>query len=125
MKTTEITKKIAEKISGASKQVSDSVIDELANIEIAKRTAWISESVKLIAKMENKLQILEVCDVVTYDKNGVKQESYSETRFTKVKELKEGITKVYDASDNALKLNNEEVFEELKMVINSSVVFLV
>lgn len=125
MKTTEITKKIAEKISGASEQVSNSVIDELANIEIARRTALISESVKLIAKMENKLQLLEVCDVVNYDKNGVKQESYSETRFTKVKELKEGIAKVYDASDEALKLNNEEVFEELKKVINASVVFLV
>ena len=55
MKTTDITKKIAEKISGASEQVSNSVIDELANIEIAKRTALVSESVKLIAKMENKL----------------------------------------------------------------------
>lgn len=125
MKTNEITKKIAEKISAASEQVSNSVIDELANIEIAKRTALVSESVKLIAKMENKLQLLEVCDVVTYDKDGVKQESYSETRFIKVKELKEGIVTVYNASDEALKLNNEDAFDKLKMVINKSVVFLV
>jgi hypothetical protein len=125
MKTTDITKKIAERISGASEQVSNSVIDELASIEIAKRTKLVSESVKLIEQLENKLQLLEVCDVVTYDKDGVKQESYSETRFVKVKELKEGIAKVYDASDEALTLNNEDVFGKLQTVIDSSIIFLI
>lgn len=117
MKTTDIKSKIAERISSSSEQVSNSVIDEIANIEIARRTNMVTESVKLIEKFEQKLARLEVADVVTYDKAGTKQESYSEKRFNDIKELKESIAKVYDASDNALKDNNEEVFDKLDEVM--------
>lgn len=68
--------------------------------------------------MERKLANLEVCDLVTYNKEGEKKEEYSESRFNSIKELKEVIAKVYEASDNALKDNNEEVFEKLQQLIN-------
>lgn len=117
MKTTDIKTKIAEKISGASEQVSNSVIDEMANIEIARRTNMVTESVKLIEKLERNLANLEVADVVTYGKDGEKSEAYSESRFNSIKEMKKSIAKVYEASDNALSKNNEEVFLELEKLI--------
>lgn len=120
MKTTDIKTKIAEKISSASEEVSNSVINEFANIEITRRTNLVSESIKLVQKMERQLANLEVCDLVSYNKDGDKKEEYSERRFNDIKELKEKIAKVYEASDNALKENNEEVFEKLQQVINEN-----
>lgn len=117
MKTTEIKTKIAERISNSSEEVSTTVVNELANIEIARRTSIITESVRVIEKMEKKQANLEVADVVTFDKDGVKQEVYSEQRFNQIKEIKESIAKVYEASDNALKENNEEVFQKLQEVL--------
>jgi hypothetical protein len=120
MKTTDIKTKIAEKISSASEEVSNSVINEFANIEISRRTNLVSQSIKLVQKMETKLANLEVCDLITYGKEGEKKEEYSEGRFNSIKELKERISKMYEASDNALKDNNEEVFEKLEQVINEN-----
>jgi hypothetical protein len=117
MKTTDIKTKIAEKISSASEEVSNSVINEFASIEIKRRTDLVSESVRLVQRMERKLELLEVCDLVTYNKEGEKKEEYSENRFNSIKELKEKIAKLYDASDNALKDNNEEVFAVLDTTI--------
>ena len=117
MKTTEIKTKIAERISNSSEEVSTTVVNELANIEIARRTSIITESVRVIEKMEKKQANLEVADVVTFDKDGVKQDVYSEQRFNQIKEIKESIAKVYEASDNALKENNEEVFQKLQEVL--------
>lgn len=117
MKTTEIKTKIAERISNSSEEVSTTVVNELANIEIARRTSIITESVRVIEKMEKKQADLEVADVVTFDKDGVKQEVYSEQRFNQIKEIKESIAKIYQASDNALKENNEEVFQKLQEVL--------
>ncbi len=117
MKTTDIKTKIAEKISNSSEEVSTTVVNELANIEIARRTSIITESVRVIEKMEKKQANLEVADVVTFDKDGVKQEVYSEQRFNQIKEIKESIAKIYEASDNALKENNEEVFQKLQEVL--------
>jgi Flp pilus assembly CpaE family ATPase len=117
MKTTEIKTKIAERISNSSEEVSNTVVNELANIEIARRTSIITESVRVIEKMEKKQADLEVADVVTFDKDGVKQEVYSEQRFNQIKEIKESIAKIYQASDNALKENNEEVFQKLQEVL--------
>lgn len=117
MKTTDIKTKIAERISNSSEEVSTTVVNELANIEIARRTSIITESVRVIEKMEKKQANLEVADVVTFDKDGVKQEVYSEQRFNQIKEIKESIAKIYEASDNALKENNEEVFQKLQEVL--------
>lgn len=117
MKTTEIKTKIAERISNSSEEVSTTVVNELANIEIARRTSIITESVRVIEKMEKKQADLEVADVVTFDKDGVKQEVYSENRFNQIKEIKESIAKIYEASDNALTENNEEVFQKLQDVL--------
>ncbi len=72
MKTKEIKTKIAERISNSSEEVSTTVVNELANIEIARRTNIITESVRVIEKMEKKQADLEVADVVTFDKDGVK-----------------------------------------------------
>lgn len=120
MKTTDIKTKIAEKISSASEEVSNSVINEFANIEISRRTNLVSKSIKLVQVMEQKLSKLEVCDLITYGKEGDKKEEYSENRFNSIKELKERISKMYEASDNALKDNNEDVFEKLEQVINEN-----
>lgn len=117
MKTTDIKTKIAERISNSSEEVSATVVNELASIEIKRRTDLVSESVRLVQRMEAKLGLLEVCDLVTYNKDGEKKEEYSENRFNAIKELKEKITKLYDASDNALKENNEEVFAVLDTTI--------
>lgn len=118
MKTTDIKTKIAEKISNSSEEVSSTVVNEIANIEIVRRTKIITDSVGLLEKMERKLANLEIADVVTYDKNGIKQEAFSEKRFNDIKELKESIAKVYEASDSALKENNEEVFQVLSNVLS-------
>ena len=123
MKTTDITKKIAEKISGASEQVSNSVIAEIANVEIERRTKLISQSIKCVQNWEQFLVLLNVPDVITYDKDGVKQESYSEKRFNCIKDLKENIAKLTDASDEALKENNEAVFSELEKNLREHNIF--
>lgn len=123
MKTTDITKKIAEKISGASEQVSNSVIAEIANVEIERRTKLISQSIKCVQNWEQSLVLLNVPDVITYDKDGVKQESYSEKRFNCIKDLKENIAKLTDASDEALKENNEAVFSELEKNLREHNIF--
>lgn len=123
MKTTDITKKIAEKISGASEQVSNSVIAEIANIEIERRTKLISQSIKCVQNWGQNLVLLNVPDVITYDKDGVKQESYSEKRFNCIKDLKENIAKLTHASDEALKENNEAVFSELEKNLREHNIF--
>ena len=113
MKTNEIKDKIVAKIAGASEEVSMSVINELATAEITKRTKLITDTVLLVNRMEQKLTELEIGDLVSYSKSGDKEVKYSETVFNKINTLKQNIAKAYEASDMALKENNEDAYKNL------------
>lgn len=120
MNTNQIKEQIVTRIAAASEEVSAAVVSELATAEINRRTSMITASVKFIGKMEQKLAELEVGDVVTYNKAGDKEAKYSETVFNQIKDLKEKIAKAYEASDMALKENNEEAYKNLAEVMTST-----
>jgi len=117
MKTNEIKEQIVTRISGASEQVSAAVINQLATVEIEKRTKIITDTVMLIGKMEQKQTELEIGDVVTFSKSGEKDVKYSEATFKKINILKENIAKAYEACDMALKENNEDAYKNLTKVM--------
>ena len=114
-----IQEAVAQKIQTSGENVTNIVVENLANLEIQKRVATITQAIekqtileKQVAKIDGKH------DIITYV-NGQAVQSMSEARFKEIARTKEQFTKLTKAIEIALETNTPQAFESLNTIIKS------
>jgi len=118
-----IQEAVAERITQAKDEIIDSVINQLAQSKITERVNDIIYATNTINEIVASLNNIEgKYDIVSYDSNGDKIESYSETRLKEIADRKQAIADLSGLMYSALEKNTEEAYNLLqyKLYINTA-----
>lgn len=115
-----ILEKVSEKVSISGTKVAETVIENLAKIEIDRRVNIITQAVNRLENLEKEYKkIAGKCDAAYYDKDGNKIETMSEKRHNdiqKAKQLVEDFTKTFN---KCLEENKQEDYNKLNGLLSA------
>jgi hypothetical protein len=115
-----ILEKVSEKVSISGTKVAETVIENLAKIEIDRRVNIITQAVNRLENLEKEYKkIAGKCDTAYYDKDGNKIETMSEKRHNdiqKAKQLVEDFTKTFN---KCLEENKQEDYNKLNGLLSA------
>ena len=112
-----IQEAVAQKIQTSGENVTNIVVENLANLEIQKRVATITQAIEKQTMLEKQVAKIDgKHDIITYV-NGQAVQSMSETRFKDIARTKEQFTKLTKAIESALETNTPQAFESLTTII--------
>lgn len=108
-----IQEAVAEKIIGSAEIIRDTVIDQLAKVEISRRVNLINQGIIKQDELEKELKKINRPDLVTYNGQGEKQESTSKARYDEITKVKEKLERIDSLVSNALSQNTGDAFNKL------------
>jgi len=98
----ELNKTVALKISNATKQISNAVVDQFVNLEVTRRTDLLFKAVEDCNKARNEFKKIKP-DVQSYDADGkLVSENWSKAKVEERKKAIESIKKKEKVIEKAL-----------------------
>lgn len=92
--------------------VTNLVVDKLADLEIQKRVETLIKAVGTSKVLKAELQKIDRDDLTAYE-GGIKKTSMSENRYKEIKSLKEKIDQFQAAFNKVLETNDPEDYKKL------------
>lgn len=110
---TTIQEKVAEKIQNCGEFVTNTVVDKLADVEIARRVDLVTKAIQRLDTLEKELKKIDKNDITTYQ-DGKEIQTMSKARFDEIKKTKEKIEKLTKAIEVSLTENTADSYTKLK-----------